>query len=572
MEPEANELIRPPLPAAVAGFLLTFLLLFIPLNLFADDLSAIRREAENEYDRFMRDITAMKCNLDVRPEGGFPDFGTYLRKGDKSRVEFREDGSADYAEICDGRNSYVWFFYDHILKCVTYKGFPQHRKFRRWFDIVPIVLREARLLGEANVGGKRCYLIEIPTSEVDGESVYTFRGIQDPDFFINALKLIGLSVPSRTGAASKVQANEKMPILSRFSPYSGSYGINDTDPPPAVRFINLFKVFTRIWVDKKTLSLVKIEGKQTFSNRLGESTASITWSNFMLIEGNHEIPLTNEVHIDGSLCNSSYILTFDINENVPDHLFDPALAHAEFERRIQQKARENIVRASTDLTQYLVGIGYSVLPSRDETLLPDAVVDKLGLTRGETVADIGAGLGYLTFRLAEAVGPSGRIHAVEIDPTLIGLIRARSGDIILNPYQNITCVKSGFDRTGIEDNFLDAALLCDVGFYRYAELDEINELMLESIFRSLKPGGRILVVEETGYFLNRNSAVSDGWTLMEIGRTNPTVNADAKVPSVADSGTRDVIISNFEATGFDLVEIFDLGDFNHYLMFMKPTG
>lgn len=57
---------------------------------------------------------------------------------------------------------------------------------------------------------------------------------------------------------------------------------------------------------------------------------------------------------------------------------------------------------------------------------PDDVVLALGITPGETVADVGAGGGFFTFRLARAVGPKGKVYAVDVDPTMVDYLTARA--------------------------------------------------------------------------------------------------------------------------------------------------
>lgn len=64
-------------------------------------------------------------------------------------------------------------------------------------------------------------------------------------------------------------------------------------------------------------------------------------------------------------------------------------------------------------------------PERDAWQRPDEVLAALGVEPGQTVADIGAGPGYFTLRLARAVGPQGRVYAVEVVPELLGVLRER---------------------------------------------------------------------------------------------------------------------------------------------------
>ena len=65
-------------------------------------------------------------------------------------------------------------------------------------------------------------------------------------------------------------------------------------------------------------------------------------------------------------------------------------------------------------------------PERDATQRPAAVVSAMGLTPGMTVADIGTGTGYFLPHLSPAVGPSGRVLAIDIEPSMVRYVRERA--------------------------------------------------------------------------------------------------------------------------------------------------
>ena len=65
-------------------------------------------------------------------------------------------------------------------------------------------------------------------------------------------------------------------------------------------------------------------------------------------------------------------------------------------------------------------------PARDAWQKPDELVAALGVARGDVVADLGAGTGYLSRRLADAVGPDGTVLAVETEPNLVVHLRERA--------------------------------------------------------------------------------------------------------------------------------------------------
>jgi ubiquinone/menaquinone biosynthesis C-methylase UbiE len=126
-------------------------------------------------------------------------------------------------------------------------------------------------------------------------------------------------------------------------------------------------------------------------------------------------------------------------------------------------------------------------PEREDEEQPTRVIEALGLKGGETVVDFGAGSGYYTFRLAQAVGPKGAVIAADIEPKMLEFIRQRAAR------ENMTHV--GLVQTTATDpklpaNRIDWVLFVDV----YHELSHPYEVMTK-IRDSLKPGGRVALVE-----------------------------------------------------------------------------
>lgn len=125
-------------------------------------------------------------------------------------------------------------------------------------------------------------------------------------------------------------------------------------------------------------------------------------------------------------------------------------------------------------------------PDREREERPDILVDDLGLEPGMTVADIGAGSGYLSRRLAPRVAP-GRVIAVDVQPEMVALLQklaARPG------MGNIVPDQGAADDVKLPDGSVDLAVMVDV----YHELEFPFEIM-QSIVRALKPGGRMVFVE-----------------------------------------------------------------------------
>jgi len=118
---------------------------------------------------------------------------------------------------------------------------------------------------------------------------------------------------------------------------------------------------------------------------------------------------------------------------------------------------------------------------------PDLLVAGLGLKPGMVVADIGAGTGYHVRRMARLVGPAGHVHAVDLQPEMIKLLRA---SIAQQGIGNVTPVQAALTDTRLPAAALDLAVMIDV----YHEF-EFPEEMVASIVRALRPGGRLVYVE-----------------------------------------------------------------------------
>ena len=129
-------------------------------------------------------------------------------------------------------------------------------------------------------------------------------------------------------------------------------------------------------------------------------------------------------------------------------------------------------------------------PERIAEVQPDQLISLLNVRRGETVADIGAGTGYFTRRLAQAVGPQGRVLAEDVQPEMLTLLTNLNARLSLT---NITPVLGTVTDPQLPAASVDLALMVDV----YHELDFPYEMM-QAICLALKPGGRLILVEYRG--------------------------------------------------------------------------
>ena len=117
----------------------------------------------------------------------------------------------------------------------------------------------------------------------------------------------------------------------------------------------------------------------------------------------------------------------------------------------------------------------------------DLLLPMLMLKPGEVVADIGAGTGYYSRRIADLLGPSGKVYAVDVQPEMVTMLRSISRQ---RGYGNIVPVQGGLNDVRLPAASVDVALMVDV----YHELEFPHEV-LASIVRAVKPGGRVVFVE-----------------------------------------------------------------------------
>jgi ubiquinone/menaquinone biosynthesis C-methylase UbiE len=120
---------------------------------------------------------------------------------------------------------------------------------------------------------------------------------------------------------------------------------------------------------------------------------------------------------------------------------------------------------------------------------PDIVIEAMALPADAEVADIGAGTGYFTVRLAEQI-PEGRVFAVDIQSEMLDLLRAR---LSRDGITNVELVRGSVDDPRLPSKSIDAALLVDA-YHEFAYPRE----MMQGIVAGLRPGGRVFLIEYRG--------------------------------------------------------------------------
>jgi len=173
-------------------------------------------------------------------------------------------------------------------------------------------------------------------------------------------------------------------------------------------------------------------------------------------------------------------------------------------------------------------------PTRDVWQKPKALVAALELKPGATVADLGAGTGYFSRYLADAVGPDGTVFSVEIEPTLVTYLRERAER---EHTANVVPVLASPDLPRLPTSGVDLILIADT----YHHLDHRTRYLPE-LRRALRPDGRVAVVD---------------WKPGQLPQGPPP---EHKI-------SREHIIAEMQAAGFTLDGDLDLLPYQYVLVF-----
>lgn len=174
---------------------------------------------------------------------------------------------------------------------------------------------------------------------------------------------------------------------------------------------------------------------------------------------------------------------------------------------------------------------------RDIEEAPNTAIAALDLKPGMTVADIGAGSGYMSVRMAKLVGAAGKVYAEDIQPQMIDLLKQR---LEREKVANVVPVLGAIDDPKLPAETIDLMLLVDV----YHEFSEPVK-MLAGMRAALKPGGRLV--------------------LLEYRKEDPTVPIRLEHKMTVAEAKLEV-----EASGFTLTKVDGRLPRQHILIFTKP--
>jgi len=177
-------------------------------------------------------------------------------------------------------------------------------------------------------------------------------------------------------------------------------------------------------------------------------------------------------------------------------------------------------------------------PRRREILPAAEIVKEAGIRKADTIADIGCGIGYFTFLLAEAAGEAGAVYALDIEEEMLADIRRKIGE---NNTKNVfPMISQEYDLT-LSDGSVNTAFLCAVTH----EIEK-REKFLKEVNRILLPGGKVVIVE---------------WRKEETDYGPP---ADHRLD-------KQVLKRNLLRTGFTDIRIMDFNDYFYIATAVSKT-
>ena len=174
---------------------------------------------------------------------------------------------------------------------------------------------------------------------------------------------------------------------------------------------------------------------------------------------------------------------------------------------------------------------------RDKWQHPEQVIQVLAIRPGEQVADVGAGGGYFTFRLADAVGQNGRVYAVDVDEQMTDYLKDRAAK---EGYRNVDVILSRPDDPQLPPGEIDLIFTSDT----YHHIQGPTAYFAHAK-RYLRPDGQLAIIDHNG----------KGWFAGLFGHYTP-----------ADTIRRDV-----EAAGYRLEHEYDFLPQQNFLVFTPQT-
>ncbi len=188
-------------------------------------------------------------------------------------------------------------------------------------------------------------------------------------------------------------------------------------------------------------------------------------------------------------------------------------------------------------------LGYEGI-GRDDWQQPERVITTLEIKPGQTIADLGAGGGYFTFRLADATGPSGRVYAAEVDRGMVDYLTQRAET---DGYKNVQVILGDYHDPQLPQDGVDLIFVCNTYHHLQKKEDHFAGLTrveyMADLRKVLREGGRIAIVDFT----------ENAWFPMIFGHITPV----------------QVILNEMEAAGYRVTAEYDFLAKQSFLVFSK---
>ncbi len=179
----------------------------------------------------------------------------------------------------------------------------------------------------------------------------------------------------------------------------------------------------------------------------------------------------------------------DSGKSDPPKAASPSKAKAKSSRARRDPPGFYMGRPIADVMSW-EGADWLFRETRIEEEQPEAMLDALKIPRGAMVADVGAGAGYHSIRLARRVGPKGLVYATDLQVEMLRMLRTNAREAGVANIKPIRCTQ---ENPGLPKETLDLIMMVDV----YHECTD-PETTLQGLRAALKPGGRLVLVEFRG--------------------------------------------------------------------------
>ncbi len=171
-------------------------------------------------------------------------------------------------------------------------------------------------------------------------------------------------------------------------------------------------------------------------------------------------------------------------------------------------------------------------PGREVYDRREQILTATGVRAGMAVADVGAGTGLFTLMFAKAVGPTGKVYAVDISPAFIANIERRAREQRLD---NVAGIVNSQTDARLPPASVDLVFICDT----YHHFEQPAPTMA-TIHRALRPGGRLIIID-----FRRIAGQSSQWVMQHVRAGQDAVITEIEQAGFRFDGSRDLLRENF---------------------------